>query len=117
MLKKWLQNPVVLLVFTLLVLSFIFSLRKNLTRLTLSEHNLEILKSEVGQLETEVEQKQYQLETAQQPLAKEKIARNELLLKREGEYVIQLPDIKLESEKQPPESKPTAWQQWRQLLL
>jgi len=117
MLKKWLQNPVVLLIFTLLALSFVFSLRKNLTRLTLSEYNLDILKSEVDKLETEVEQKQYQLETAQQPLAKEKIARNELLLKREGEYVIQLPDIELKSKQQPIKNKPTAWQQWRQLLL
>ncbi len=117
MFKKWVQSPIVIIIATLLAISFILSLRKNLSRLTLSEHNLNILRSEVNDLQTEVDNKQQELELAKQPLAKEKIARNELLLKKEGEYVIQLPEIKLPEEKMLADKELSNWEKWEKLLF
>ena len=62
------------------------------------------------------------LETAiiesQQPFAKEQIIRNELLMKREGEYVVQIPDELVTTTQRVTRAEfLTPWEEWRQLLF
>jgi cell division protein FtsB len=116
-LKKICYHPLSILVFSLICLYFILSLRRNLKRLNVSYNNLKQVETQVKKLETGLEEKQQQLEQAQLPLAQEKIARNELLLKKPGEYVVQLPKLASEQDQFTPSPSPQPLEQWRQVLF
>jgi len=65
-----------------------FSLRRNAAKTQISTQNISILEEEIKALETQIYKSQEMLEKANQPLNKERILRNELLMQKEGEYVV-----------------------------
>ncbi len=115
--RKLLYRYPVIIVITLITMYFIFSLRTSLKKADIPKENLQNIASEVDTINDKVQEQEQQLQEAKQPLAKEKIARNELLMKNEGEVVLNLPDIELiEVESEPtPTSAPI--KQWQKLIL
>lgn len=118
--KQLIFHPVTACLITLASLFFLLSLIK--TDATIEESNLI-----VGQLESEVlvlEQSLLELEdrvaAATSSTAREKIIRNELLMQKPGEYVVQIPSLEeINQENSLPEvSKPTSpIQAWKSLIL
>ncbi|MEA2056193.1 MAG: hypothetical protein U9O78_00530 [Patescibacteria group bacterium] len=75
------------------------------------------IKKQVDKLENEMSAKQKQLEKAKKSYSKEKILRNELLLKKPGEYVIQLPELVTEEEAGETIDKKSPVDEWRELVF
>ncbi len=115
--KKILYHPLTILLVSILSLYCIFSLRKNLKRINISRENLRNINNQVRQLKTKVDQKEKQLKQAKKSYSKEKIARNELLLKKPGEYVIQLPELNVDRKQTESSLQSQPIEQWKKLLL
>lgn len=114
--KPWLK-PGGAIILTFLSFLFSYSLYKTSQKTKLSNQNLSQMAHEVTQLEEKTDALQTQLEQAKQPLAKEKIIRNELLMKKKGEYVIQIPEEALGNTQKNSEVKQTTpWEEWQKLL-
>lgn len=96
--KKVLYHPLFVALVTILVIFIIFNLRSKLQRLTLSRDNLRAIQMEVDRQEKSVKKIRKLAEESQDPLTIEKLTRGELLVKKEGEIVIKLPEIKTEIE-------------------
>ena len=116
--KNLFNHPLLIGIFTCLCLLAVFSLRESSKKALVSKESIEKLEKSVETLEKEVELENKKLKTSQEPIALEKIMRNELLLKKDGEIVLQIPDeeqvqaekIDLEKEKSGP------WEEWIKLL-
>jgi hypothetical protein len=75
------------------------------------------LKSKVEAQKKELGSLEEKLKNAQTPYAQESVIRNELLLQKPGEYIVQLPD--LPSSVLPQEAKQpilTPWEEWKSLF-
>ncbi|MFZ5376537.1 MAG: FtsB family cell division protein [Patescibacteria group bacterium] len=113
---KILTNPFVILAITLLAITFFLSLQKSAKQATYSKQSIEQLEAEVQELEKIRDEDKKKLELADKPIAKEKIIRNELLMQKPGEYVVQ---IAVETETTAKELSPTPRppiQAWMELL-
>jgi cell division protein FtsB len=115
--KQILYRPVVVFVITICAAYFIFSLKNNLKRVDLSQQNLATIQAEVDELDQSVTQQKEELAIAEQPLAKEKITRNELLMQKEGEIVIRLPEIEIPEPVAVKADVATPWEEWQELLF
>ncbi|MBD3250662.1 MAG: hypothetical protein GF381_03800 [Candidatus Pacebacteria bacterium] len=115
--KKLFFHPITALILTILTILFVFSLRSNQEKVRLSRENIKNLKKVVDQAQTEVEQKQAQLETAKQPLTKEKIIRNKLLLQRPGEHILQIQDFTIIEQREDKKTETNPWQEWKKILF
>lgn len=89
-----LAHPLAIAIFTALCFLAIVSLRESSKSALVSKESLEKLEEKVESVEKELNQAQKALEQGQDPLALEKIQRNELLQKKEGEIILQIPDQK-----------------------
>ena len=117
MLHKLFFNPVSLIVITLLTTAFWFSLYKTSTRIRNSAESIAGVEQEINALSESVSDKKIRLDIAKQPLAKEKIARNELLLQKPGEFVLRLPEVdKAQAADENGGSTPN-WLEWWRLLI
>jgi cell division protein FtsB len=114
--KKVLYHPLFVALITLLVIFFIFNLRSKLQRLTLSQENLRTIQKEVNQQEKSVEELKELSEKSQTPLTVEKLTRSELLMQKEDEVVIKLPEIKTEKENLSHSKPETPIQKWFKIL-
>lgn len=90
--KNLLSHPLAIAIVTVLCLLSIISLRESSQNALISKKSLEQLEEKVKFAEKELIQAKKDLEQGQDPLAVEKIQRNELLQKKEGEIVLQIPD-------------------------
>lgn len=90
--KDILSHPLSVLIFTILCLIFIFSLRESAKKAQVSKESIQKLEQSVNQMETELKNEQEKSADAQSDLSTEKIIRNELLQKKEGETILQIPD-------------------------
>ncbi len=115
--KKIIYHPLAIIFLSILALYSIFSLRKSLEKINISRENLANIKNQVDQLGSEVEDKEQKLQQAQKNYSKEKITRDELLLKKPGEYVIQLPELGVEKKETGSSLSPKPSRQWANLLL
>ena len=118
-LSKTLENPLILILVTILTILALISLRQSYQKANLAKQNLRQTKEKLAQMEKKVDQKEEQLELAKEDLYKEKIIRNELLQQKEGELILQIPlrdnDLMLNEEKEPaiakksPKNNRQAW--------
>lgn len=75
------------------------------------------LRSQVDQRQQQFDQMKKTAETSQSPLNQESIIRNELLMQKPGEYIVQMPDLPQPIiEKKMMEKQLTPWEEWRQIL-
>ncbi len=114
--KSLLFHPLTALILTVLTIIFVMSLRTNKNEISRSSETIHLLEQEVDKISSEVSQSQQDLETAQLPISKEKIARDELLMQKPGETVLQLPPLQ-ESDLPEVTQPKTPWEEWKELLL
>ena len=114
-----LGHPLTIAVFTALCFLAIISLRESSKSASVSKASLKQLEEKVELAKKEVEQAQKILEQGQDPLALEKIQRNELLQKKEGEIVLQIPELeKLSNQENQPKLKENGpLEEWQKLLF
>lgn len=115
--KKIILHPLAVIFLSLISLYFIFSLRSNQKKIDLSRKNIKNLKQIVSKMEADYNQQTEALETAKKPLAKEKIVRNELLMKKPGEYILQLPKVNPIQPEEAVRKEKTPWEKWKDLLF
>jgi cell division protein FtsB len=115
---KLLSHPITLIIFTLVCAVFIFSLRKNSQKTDLARETTDTLQQEVQDLANTVTTLQEKQEYVASDEYKEKLIRNELLMQKEGEYVVTLllPE-ETAATSTPPPSKPSPREQWFNLLF
>lgn len=113
-----LNHPLLIGVFTCLCLLAIFSLRESSKKAIISKESIEKLEKNIESLEKEVSAEDEKLKISQEPIALEKIMRNELLLKKDGEIVLQIPDKEQgkEEEKDLKNKQSGPWQEWKKLF-
>lgn len=115
---RLLYHPLTILAFTLLSLIFALSLYSSRAKMRSSTEQISVLEQEIGQMASDVSDLEQQVQTATSSLSQEKIIRDELLMQRQGEIIVQLPPVE---EIVVPEPSPsptlTPWEEWRGLLL
>jgi len=115
--NKLFNHPLIILLFTILTSLFILSLRRTAQKSQTATENVTLLENQIDQLSDQIESEQQTIKYAASDLAKEKILRNELLLQKQGEIVLQIPDDEtLTIEAEAAEQK-TPWQEWKELLF
>lgn len=115
---KILSHPVTMIIISLVAVVFVISLRKNTQKTDVSRQTTQSLETEVSQLSAEVIGLQNRQAQVDSEFYKEQLIRNELLMQKEGEYVLK---IVLPEETPPisvPEDTPTTpKQKWFSLLF
>jgi outer membrane murein-binding lipoprotein Lpp len=106
-----------MIIFTVLAVLFVLSLRKTAQKSQTASKNVALLEEKINQLSGQVEAERQAIEYASSDLAKEKILRNELLLQKPGEYVLQIPDDGALVVEAVTAEQSTPWDQWRELLF
>ncbi|MBT7309208.1 MAG: hypothetical protein HN846_00620 [Candidatus Pacebacteria bacterium] len=116
--SKLIFNPITFLGITIISIIFSISLYKSAKRTSYSAENIKSIEEEVLKTEAEVLALEIAIEESQQPFIEEKIIRNELLMKKPGEYVIQIPNELIEQTQTTIEVKTLSpWEEWQQLLF
>lgn len=114
---QFLNHPLVLASLTIACLLIVFSLQNSKKQAEVSKKSIEELERSVQILELEKQKKEKEVQNGQSSLAIEKITRNELLQKKEGEIVLQIPEresiIKDNDRK---EEKSGPLEEWKKLL-
>lgn len=88
--KKIVFSPLGAISLTILVGLLVWSLEKNRHEIDQAVEKIETAQNETNQLQAQLDSINKAIDAAQTPLAKEKIWRNELLLQKDGEYVLML---------------------------
>jgi cell division protein FtsB len=115
---RYLGHPLVLVVFTLLSALISLSLYSGLKRTRISTEQVDVLEQEINQIARDVSELEKEVQVASTSGAQEKIIRDELLMQKPGERVVQLPEVEASPVPRPsPSPTPTNWQQWRQILF
>lgn len=115
--KKLLKHPIIIAIFTVLSIAFVLSLKKNVNKVEKSKVELEQLEVELNLLRQEVNNGELALKEASHSFSKESILRDELLMKKEGEVVLQLPAISESQEKIILDPTPKPAEEWGKLLF
>jgi cell division protein FtsB len=117
MFSRLLLNPISFVLVTIVCLVFSLSLYKSAERARQSARELEVIEADIDAMKTELNTLEEQAKEAEQPFTKEKIIRNELLMQKPGEYVVQIPEAVKNEQKEVPSPSPSPWQEWKALLL
>lgn len=115
---KLVYHPVVVLIISIVAAMFIISLNKTARKTEISSENIKSLENEVHQMSNELIDLENNLIETESDEYKEKIIRNELLLQKPGEKVIQMQNIENSNnfeQKSEEENKPI--NQWLKLLI
>ena len=111
-------HPAVILLAGAITVIFCISLYLNTREIRSSTQAIAQLERDVEKTSKDVANAQNKYEASQTEFAKEKITREQLLMQKPGEYVVQIPDLPA------PSYAPTAgtstltpWQEWQKLLF
>ncbi len=110
-------HPVAIVIFTGIAILLCVSLYINSREIRQAGKLITSLQSDVEKTSEDVKVGQQKLADAQSSYTKEKIIRDQLLMQKPGEFVVQIPDVIMQSEEQPTVKKTkTPWQQWQEVL-
>ncbi len=116
--RSLLFHPITVVVITILALLYFFSLRSTNQRASEPSQTVNELKQEVSNLASEVSELEKRVATSQTEFAREKIIRDQLLMQKPGEYVIQVGEnVNTAEEIAKPSPTPTVWEEWKKLLF
>ncbi|OGJ37577.1 MAG: hypothetical protein A2383_00980 [Candidatus Pacebacteria bacterium RIFOXYB1_FULL_39_46] len=115
--NKIISHPLVIVVLTVLAVLFIFSLRKTAQKSQIAIENVAILEESIQDLANQIEKERELIDYSNTDLAKEKILRDELLLQKPGEYVLQIPDDETLLIEDTIAKQKTPWEEWRAVLF
>lgn len=93
---KLLYHPVTIFLVSLLVIIFYFSLDASSKKTQKSSENIAVLEHEVNQISKNVIDLEEKIQLSESEAFKEKVIRNELLLQKEGEIILQISDLREE---------------------
>jgi cell division protein FtsB len=113
---KLLQHPGVAVVITLICGVFLLSLHKSSQKSTQSTQTVTKAQEKVAKLEEEVTSLQEKVDKSGSPLEQEKIIRNQLLMQKPGEYVVQIPRSTQKEQEIITSDSATPLQAWKKLL-
>lgn len=116
--KKFIFHPITIFLFSIISMIMIFSLNRSANEIKKSGEVLNKLEKEVSLQEENIENLKIKLEEASTDFRQEQIIRDELLLQKPGEYIIQ---INLDQDNQHnkqdlPNQHDTPWEAWKKLL-
>lgn len=115
--RHFLFHPLTVLILTgVTVVLAVSAYRLGQKNRTSTEY-LGVLEQEMDKISSEVFHLQHQAAEAADPITKEKIIRNELLMQRPGEVVVEVPQAPAESTVASSAAELTPAQQWWQLLF
>lgn len=86
-------HPIFILIVTVIAIMFFFSLDKSGKKTQKSAENIRILEYEVNQISNDIINLEEKIENTQTEQFKEKVVRNELLMQKPGEYVMQINQV------------------------
>ena len=113
-----LYSHLAIVFFTVLAVIICVSLYMNVRRIQQSAITVQKIEIEVANIEAKVNKVESTALEATSAAAKERIFRDELLLQRSGEYIVQVPDQPVPTLEQAEQTlKLTPWRQWRKLLF
>ena len=117
---KLLYHPITILALTIVAIMFFFSLDKSSKKTQSSSENIRVLEYEIDQISNEIIGLEEKIELTESEQFKEKVVRNELLLQKPGEYILQIQ----ENTEAKPENKlinktktVTPLENWKEILL
>lgn len=114
---NWLRHPLALLAFTLFSGLFSLSLYSSWRKNQASGGQVATLEQQVTQMTQELTALEKQLDIASSSASQEKIIRDQLLMQKPGERVMQIPDVPVETQTGPTATpSPTAWEEWQKIL-
>lgn len=90
--EKILSHPLFIGIFTCLCLLGIFSLQESSKQALVSKESIQKLEQSTAIIEQELIKEQKKVDEKQEKIILEKIMRNELLQKKDGEIVLQIPE-------------------------
>lgn len=110
-------NPISFILVTLVCLLFSLSLYKSAQRTSESASDLATVETDIEAMEQQLRALETKAQEAEQPFTKEEIIRNELLMQKPGEYVVQIPETLEASVTPSPSPTPTPWEEWKAVLF
>ncbi len=115
---RGLNHPLLWLLAGLLTATLIWSLQQNASRNHNSADSLRQFETQLAQQTSKNEQLRLRLEQSQDQLYLEKLQRNELLLSKEGELVLQISDegYMAPNQNENEEEKSGNWEEWMEVL-
>jgi hypothetical protein len=113
---KWLFHPITLLLTTILVIWLYMSLLHTEEKMRMSTESVLLLDQEVAEIASQVSLLENRLAQANSEQSKEQRIRDELLLQKPGEYVIQLPTQQVSAETIEDDVQESPLQSWLQLI-
>lgn len=115
--QKLINHPLVILLLTGLTIMIVISLNRTAQKSKVSSENVRLMEQKNEQLRQQIDFQQQAIDEASTGLAKEKILRNELLLQKPGEYVLQIPDEMVINQQNGQLEQKTPLQEWQQLVF
>ncbi len=113
---KLLRSPLVMLLSLVATCILLWSLWGTVKRSRSSAEQVGLLEQELHQMASEVSRLEQKVSVASSAAAQEKIIRNELLMQKPGEYVVQLPPLETTTPTPTPAPSLSPWQGWQQVL-
>lgn len=115
--EKLLSHPFFIIIFSCLCLLSIVSLRESSKKALVSKESIQKLEKNTELMEEDLAKEKDKLENKQEEIVLEKIMRNELLQKKEGEIILQIPDQEnIEFSEKESVEKNGPLQEWLKLL-
>ena len=87
---KIIYHPFIIIILTIIGIIFFLSLDKSSQKTEISSKNIEVLELEINNMSLQTSQLEEKIIDADSDIFKEKVIRNELLLQKPGEIIIQL---------------------------
>lgn len=116
--RTFFEHPLMILLMTLVAGIFMVSLYISSKDGKSGAQIVQILEESVERQKKRVEALEQQAQLANDPFIQEKIQRDELLLQKPGEIVLQLPPITVPSPTPEPTPKQmTPWEEWKLVLF
>lgn len=116
--RSLISHPLVIIVLSVIALSSVISFFVSSRGSRTSAETLEALDTSVARQQERVSELELQAKLSNDPFIQEKIQRDERLLQREGEIVLQLPVVTaIPTIPEPTPTPLTIWQEWKQLFL
>jgi len=116
MLKKIILNPLILLLLSVACFLFVVTQKKDTKKIDQTLENKEKLIQEINSVENEIIDYQKKLSPEYEKKVVETIMRDELLMQKDGEIIIQLPPITVQPTKAPVAPTKSVKNEWLELL-
>lgn len=115
--QKFFSHPLVIIAITCLAGLIFFSLEQSSRKADTSQEAIQVEQEATAKLRQELSDTRAELELAGTKLYQEKMIRDELLLQKEGEIVLQLGEMEEAEPELAQEEKKTPWQEWQAVLF